>query len=115
MSLAGDIVVDHKLLTQKGGTEMATFFMFGKYSSESVKGMSAERTEKAEGVIKKFGGRVNSMYALLGRHDLVFITDFPGIEGVMKASVALSKGLGIAFTTSPAVTIKEFDKMMAEV
>ena len=35
---------------------MATFFMFGKYSSEDVKEMSAERTDKVVGLIKKFGG-----------------------------------------------------------
>ena len=92
---------------------MATFFMFGKY--QTLKGMSAQRTKRAEGVVKKFGGKVDSMYALLGEHDLVFITEFPGIDGAMKASVALSKGFGISFSTSPAVPIKEFDKMMAKV
>jgi uncharacterized protein with GYD domain len=94
---------------------MATYFMFGKYSSKALKEMSAKRTDKAMGLIKKFGGKVNSMYALLGGQDLVLIVDFPGIEGAMKASVALNKLTGIAFTTSPAVTVKEFDKMMTEV
>jgi len=94
---------------------MATFFMFGKYSSEALKGMSAERTDKAMGLIKKFGGEVKSMYALLGEQDLVLIADFPGIEGVMKASVALNRLTGISFTTSPAVTVKEFDKIMTGV
>ena len=94
---------------------MATFFMFGKYSSEALKGMSAKRTDKVRGIIKKFGGQVKSMYALLGEQDLVLIANFPGIEGVMKASVALNKLTGIAFTTSPAVTVKEFDKIMTKV
>ena len=31
---------------------MATFFMFGKYSSEALKGISAERTEKAMEIFK---------------------------------------------------------------
>jgi len=94
---------------------MATYFMFGKYSSKALKEMSAKRTDKAMGLIKKFGGKVNSMYALLGGQDLVLIVDFPGIEGAMKASVALNKLTGIAFTTSPAVTVKEFDKIMTDV
>ena len=50
---------------------MSTFFMFGKYSSEAVKEVSAERTSKATSLMERFGGRVNSMYALLGEHDLV--------------------------------------------
>lgn len=94
---------------------MGTFFMFGKYSSEAMKGMSAKRTGEANSLIKKLGGEVISIYALLGVHDLVFIVHFPGIEQAMKASVALSKSTGISFTTSPAVTVEEFDKMVTEV
>jgi uncharacterized protein with GYD domain len=94
---------------------MATFFMFGKYSPEAVKGLSAERTGKSSSLIKKFRGEVKSIYALLGAQDLVIIADFPGVEQAMKASVALSKMTGIAFTTSPAVAVEDFDKMMAEI
>jgi uncharacterized protein with GYD domain len=93
---------------------MATFFMFGRYSSEALKGMSSKRTKEAESLIKKLGGEVKAMYSLLGEKDLVFILTFPGMEQAMKASVALSKMTGISFTTSPAVTVEEFDKMMTE-
>ena len=94
---------------------MATFFMFGKYSSEALKDMSAERTDKTVSLIKKFGGEVNSMYALLGEQDLVLIVDFPEVEQAMKASVALTKMTGVSFTSSPAVAIEDFDKMIAEI
>jgi uncharacterized protein with GYD domain len=92
---------------------MATFLMFGKYSTEAVKEISAKRTEKAIKLFKKFDGEVKSMYALLGEQDLVFIVDLPGIEQAMKASVALSKLTGISFRTSSAVTVEEFDKLIA--
>ena len=94
---------------------MATFFMFGKYSSEAVKGISPKRTKAAEDVIKKSGGKIESMYALLGEMDLVVILTIPGVEQAMKASVALSKMTGISFTTLPALPVEEFDKLMAEV
>jgi len=94
---------------------MSTFFMFGKYSSESMKGMSTERTDESTGIIKKFGGEVVSMYALLGGYDLVLIVNFPGVEDIMKASVALGKLTGISFTTYPAVTVERFDKIIAEI
>jgi len=94
---------------------MVTFFMFGKYSSEALKEMSAERTDKAASIIKKFGGEVNSMYALLGEHDLVLIVDFPDVKQVMKASVALTKMTGVSFTSSPAVPVEDFDKMITEI
>jgi uncharacterized protein with GYD domain len=94
---------------------MATFFMFGKYSSEALKEMGAERTDKAVNLIKNFGGEVNSMYALLGEQDLVLIVDFPEVEQVIKASVALTKMTGVSFTSSPAVAVEDFDKMIAEI
>jgi uncharacterized protein with GYD domain len=94
---------------------MATFVMFGHYSAEALKEISAERTDKAHKRIKKFGGKVTAGYALLGATDLVFIVEFPGVEQAMQASVALSKLTGVSFTTSPAVAVDDFDKLMAEV
>ena len=94
---------------------MATFIMCGKYSAEAIKGISAERTQQVVGVTKKFGGDVQGMYALLGEKDLIFITTFPGIEQALQASVALAKLTGIAFTTSPAVTVDAFDKLVTKV
>lgn len=95
---------------------MATFFMFGRYSSvEALKGMSQKRTKEAENLVKKFGGKVESIYALLGEKDLVIISTFPGVENAMKASVALTKTTGISFTTVPAVPVEEFDKLMSDV
>jgi len=92
---------------------MATFLMLGKYSLEAVKKISGERTEKAVRIIEEFGGKVKSMYALLGEWDLVFIVDLPGIEEALKASVAMAKMTGISFKTSPAISVKEFDRLMA--
>ncbi len=54
---------------------MSTFFMFGKYSTDSLKKISADRTRKAINTIQKLGGRVKSVYALLGISDLVFIVN----------------------------------------
>jgi uncharacterized protein with GYD domain len=91
---------------------MARFLLLGKYTLEGVKGITAARTKKVVGIIKKSRGKVNAMYALVGTYDLAFIVDFPGIPEVMKASVALTKATGISFTTFPAVTLEEFDKLV---
>ncbi len=90
---------------------MPTFCMFGKYSSDAVREISAERTVKATAVLDDVGGEVKAGYALLGETDLILIVDFPGVKEAMKASVELNKLLGISFTTSPAVTVEEFDKL----
>lgn len=93
---------------------MPVFLMFGKYSSEALKGVSAERTEKAVDLIKKHDGKVKSMYAVLGEHDLVLTVEFPDAEHAMAASVALRKLTGISFSTSPVVEVERFDKLVAE-
>jgi len=94
---------------------MATFIMFGKYSVESLKGMNPERTTEVVSLINKYGGEVKSMYALLGNNDLVFIVDFPSTDVALKASVAANKITGISFTTSPAVTVEEFDSLTGDI
>lgn len=93
---------------------MPIFMMFGKYSSDALKGISADRTDKAVELIKKYGGAVKSMYAVLGEHDLVFVIDFPDAEKAMAASVSLRKLTGISFTTSPVVEVEKFDKLVGE-
>jgi uncharacterized protein with GYD domain len=94
---------------------MATFMMFGKYSAEAVKKISAERTEKTVKLVKKFKGEIKEMYALLGEYDLLLIAELPGPDQAMQFSVALAKLTGIAFASYPAVTVAAFDKLMAEV
>jgi len=91
---------------------MATYFMFGKYSHDSIKQISAQRSNKAVAEIEKNGGKLKAGYALLGEHDLVLIVDFPSTEQAIKASVTLAKLLGISFSTSPAVSMEDFDKLV---
>ncbi len=92
---------------------MPIFMMFGKYSSESIKGISSQRTKKAVAIIKKNGGTVISMFAVMGEHDLVFTLDFPDAEKAFAASVALNKLTGISFVTSPVVEVEKFDRLMS--
>ena len=92
---------------------MSTFFMFGKYSSDSLKAISPKRTDKTMKLFKDLGGEVKSIHALLGEKDLVLIAELPSSEVALQASVALGKQTGISFSTVPAVTAAEFDKLMA--
>ncbi len=94
---------------------MSIFLMFGKYSSEAMKDISSDRTEKTREVIQKNGGKIISMYAVMGEHDLVFTIDFPNADKAITTSVALYKLTGIHFTTSPVVDVEQFDKLVGEV
>jgi uncharacterized protein with GYD domain len=91
---------------------MARYLFLGKYSLVGLKGMSASRTKKALALIKKSGGKVDAMYALLGKYDLAFVVNFPGNAQAIKASIALTKLTGVGFITSPALTIEEFDRLV---
>jgi uncharacterized protein with GYD domain len=90
---------------------MTTYILFGKMSVNAVRDVSSERTKKATAIVEKCGGRIQAVYALLGTADVLAIMDFPGMNEAMKASIELTKLLGIAFSTSPAMTIGEFDKL----
>ena len=92
---------------------MATYFMFGKYSAEGMKGISAGRTKKTLALIEKYGGVFKAGYALLGDVDLVLIVDMPDTGQAMKTSAALAKLLGVSFSTAPAVSVEEFDQLMS--
>ena len=94
---------------------MPIFMIFGKYSSDALKKVSSERTRKAIEIIKKNGGKVISMYAVLGEHDIVFTLDFPNAEKALLASVTLNALTGISFVTSPVVDVEQFDKLLSEI
>jgi uncharacterized protein with GYD domain len=93
---------------------MATFLMFGDYSTEAIKKISAERSKKAIALIEEHGGKLVMGYAMLGKHDLLLVLKLPDVGTAMKVSAGLSTMLGIAFTTSPAVDLDTFDKLMAD-
>jgi len=59
----------------KKEVEYADIHDVGKYTPEALKGISPERTDKAVELIRKNGGKVISMYSVLGEKDLVFILD----------------------------------------
>jgi len=91
---------------------MATFFMFGTYSEEALDNVSAKRTKEVSKLVEKAGGKIKSIHALLGDVDLVIVVEMPGVEETMKLSATLSRKMGIAFASYPAVSVEAFDQIM---
>ncbi len=91
---------------------MPIFMMFGKYTAEATKGIGPDRTTEATKVIEKHGGKVVSMYAVLGEHDLVLTLDLPSAEAAIATSAGLNRLTGISFTTSPVVEVEKFDTLI---
>lgn len=94
---------------------MPIFIMFGKYTQDSLKDVSAQRTKKALKIIEKNSGKVVSMYAVMGEHDLVFTLDFPDAEKALCASTGLNMLTGISFSTSPVVDVEKFDSLISKI
>lgn len=90
---------------------METFVMFGQYTPDSLDEISKERTVKAIKLIEKYGGKVKSMYALLGENDLMFVLELPNISKAIEVSIELYKLTGITFSTSAALEIEAFDQI----
>lgn len=93
---------------------MPIFMMFGNYTPEALRGVSSERTEQVERIVRDNGGQVRSMYAVLGEHDLVFIFEFPDTESALKTSVAIERLTGIVLRTSPVVEVEKFDRLVGK-
>ncbi len=92
---------------------MAVFIMFGKYTHKGLEEISSDRTTKASELIENCNGEIKSTYAMLGDQDLLIIADFPNIDDAIKASASLSRMTNISFTTSAAVPVAEFDRIMS--
>ena len=92
---------------------MSTYFLTGTYGADAIKGISRKRTADVTKMIEDIGGKLVSVYLLLGEKDLVIIAEFPGLKEAIIGSVSISKITGISFTTNPAITAKEFDEFMA--
>ena len=94
---------------------MTSFFLFGTYTQEAMDGIDANRTKKAEEIIKGYGGKLHSVYALLGEYDIVMIADLPGVPEAVQVSIALTRDTGIAFSSSPALPVADFDRLASAV
>ena len=88
--------------------------MFGDYSSDGIKEISADRTKKCNDIFEKFGGKVKSIHALLGSYDIVIIVDLPSREEAVKASIAVGNVTGLSFQTFPAISADRFDQLVSE-
>jgi uncharacterized protein with GYD domain len=94
---------------------MNTFFMFGSYTQDAIEGIDADRTKRAEAIVKGYGGNLRMVYALLGEYDIVMIVELPGIPEATQVSLSLTKETGIAFITMPALPVADFDRLAADV
>lgn len=93
---------------------MGTYIMLGKYSREGMKDVSADRTRQVGELVEKQGGKIEAIFAVLGEYDLVLRLQLPDTATAMKTSMELGKLTGISFTTLPALSVEEFDRLAGD-
>ena len=94
---------------------MQTYLMLGKYTTESLRDISAARTDNAVKAIQQLGGEILLMHALLGPYDIAALVHFPNNVDAVLGSVAVSRMTGISFTTLPAVPVPDFDREITRI
>lgn len=94
---------------------MTTYFFFGSYTQDALDGIDAQRTKAAEEIITGFGGKLRSVYALLGDIDIVMIAELPGVPEAVQVSIALNQKTGISFSSAPALPVADFDRIASGV
>ena len=93
---------------------MGTYIMLGKYSREGIQDVSADRTRQVGKLVEKLGGKVEAIFAVLGKYDLVLRLQLPDTAKAMKASIEIGKLTGASFTTLPALSVEEFDRLAGD-
>jgi uncharacterized protein with GYD domain len=94
---------------------MPIFVTLVKYSPEGAKGISAERTKKADALLKAENGKLISAYGLLGRWDVLLICELPTEKAALKCAIQLSKLIGATTETMVGLPLAEFDQLAKEV
>lgn len=94
---------------------MATFITLVKYSAEGAKGISAERTKKAQELLKAGQGKLVTAYGVLGRWDVILVCELPNEKAALKFAIQLSRLIGATTETLVGVPLAEFDQLAKEI
>ncbi len=95
---------------------MAKYLIEASYTAEGLKGLQKDKASGRQAAVAKtfasVGGKVESMYYMLGDYDVMLIVDVP--DNVAVASVALkvcASGL-VRTKTTPLLTVEEADRAL---
>ena len=77
-------------------------------------GESQKRYELFEQGVRQAGGRIVDAYGLLGKYDLLIVTELPDEKAATKVVVAAAARGTVATQTLTAIPIKEFYQIVDE-
>jgi uncharacterized protein with GYD domain len=94
---------------------MPTFITLAKWTQQGMEKVkeSPARLDAFKKVVQSTGGTVKGFYLVMGRYDMVIITEAPNAESVAKnALMTASKG-SVSTETLQAFTEEEYRKIVA--
>ena len=71
---------------------MATYISLIKYTQKGIENIkdSPKRLDAAKEAFQAFGGELKAFYLVMGRYDIVIISEAPNDEAVAKAALAIT-------------------------
>jgi uncharacterized protein with GYD domain len=95
---------------------MATFITLFNWTNEGIKEVkkSPDRLEEAKKVLQAAGGELKAIYMVMGRYDLVAISEAPDAETASKIALIITSAGGVRSETLRAYTEEEYRKIIAE-
>lgn len=95
---------------------MPTYVTLFRSTTEGTKGIKETQRYFQEGQkdIQEAGGKIIAAYALLGRFDYIYITEFPDQKSAMKALMSTVMKGRVSPETMVAIPLEEFLQSVKE-
>ncbi len=95
---------------------MPTYVSLFKSTAEGTKGLKETKRylEEGEKDVRDAGGKILAAYALMGRYDYIYITEFPNQKAALKSLFRTALKGRVAPETLVAIPLEEFLESVKE-
>jgi uncharacterized protein with GYD domain len=97
---------------------MPKYLIKARYTSEGLKGLKAEggtgRREVVANMLKSVGGRLESMYFVMGEDDVILIAEAPDNAAITAVSLTTSASGAVHTQTIGLLTPEDVDKAVKQ-
>ena len=99
----------------KGDATLPTYITLGRWTQQGIEKVkeSPARLDAFKQLVKSAGGEVKAFYKVMGRYDMVVVTEAPNDEAVAKVALATASKGAIRTETLRAFTEDEYRKIIA--
>ena len=96
---------------------MATYISFIKYTPKGIENIkeSPRRLDAAREAFQAFGAELKDFYLVLGRYDIVIISEAPNDEAVAKAALAIGSRGAVQTETIRAFNETEYRSIISAI